>query len=106
MNLLEFANDESASYTQAKDIWRRVGGAVMESRFESLFTELENAITDYRGLLRQREGSGQNKNALPALHAQIHKLNAENNVLRERQEVVCLRLSELLAQVSCWENEL
>ncbi len=81
------------------------GGAVLESRFESLFAELESIITDYRGLRRYLEGNGRDKRSLQSLQKQIQMLNAENVLLRERQEIVCLRLSELLAQVSQWENE-
>jgi len=81
------------------------GGAVLESRFESLFAELESIITDYRGLRRHLEGNGRDKRSLQSLQKQIQMLNAENVLLRERQEIVCLRLSELLAQVSQWENE-
>lgn len=83
-----------------------MGGAVLESRYESLFAELENAITDYRGLRRQLEGDGRNKHSVQALQAQIQKLKAENRMLQERQEEICLRLNDLLAQVNCWENEL
>lgn len=81
------------------------GGAVLESRFESVFAELESIITDYRGLRRYLEGNGRDKRSLQSLQKQIQMLNAENVLLRERQEIVCLRLSELLAQVSQWENE-
>ena len=81
------------------------GGAVLESRFESVFAELESIITDYRGLRRYLEGNGRDKRSLQSLQKQIQMLNAENVLLRERQEIVCLRLSELLAQVSEWENE-
>lgn|GEM_PF-1500695 len=83
----------------------RWGGAVLESRFESLFAELENIITDYRGLRRHLEGDGRDKRSLQILQKQIQMLDAENILLRERQEAVCLRLSELLTQVSHWENE-
>ncbi|OCX69412.1 hypothetical protein [Acidithiobacillus thiooxidans] len=79
---------------------------MLESRYESLFAELENAITDYRGLRRQLEGDGRNKHSAQALQAQIQKLKAENRMLQERQEEICLRLNDLLAQVNCWENEL
>ncbi|OYV81732.1 MAG: hypothetical protein B7Z70_04625 [Acidithiobacillus ferrivorans] len=78
---------------------------MLESRFESLFAELESIITDYRGLRRYLEGNGRDKRSLQSLQKQIQMLNAENVLLRERQEIVCLRLSELLAQVSQWENE-
>lgn len=83
-----------------------MGSAVLESRYESLFAELENAITDYRGLRRQLEGDSRNKHSVQALQAQIQKLKAENRMLQERQEEICLRLNDLLAQVNCWENEL
>ena len=83
----------------------RWGGAVLESRFESLFAELEGIITDYRGLRRHLEGDGRDKRSLQVLQKQIQMLDAENILLRERQEAVCLRLSELLTQVSHWENE-
>ncbi|WP_414041080.1 hypothetical protein ACJU26_03025 [Acidithiobacillus sp. M4-SHS-6] len=79
---------------------------MLESRYESLFAELENAITDYRGLRRQLEGEGRNRHSMQALQAQIQKLKAENRVLQERQEEICLRLNELLAEVNCWENDL
>jgi hypothetical protein len=78
---------------------------VLESRFESLFAELEGIITDYRGLRRHLEGDGRDKRSLQVLQKQIQMLDAENILLRERQEAVCLRLSELLTQVSHWENE-
>ncbi|MDA8152568.1 MAG: hypothetical protein M0003_07600 [Acidithiobacillus sp.] len=84
----------------------RWGGAVEESRFESLFAELESIITDYRGLRRHLKGEGREKHALQLLQKQIQSLDAENIQLRARQEAVCSRLSELLAQVSQWENEL
>lgn len=83
----------------------RWGGAVLESRFESLFAELEGIITDYRGLRRHLEGDGRDKRSLQVLQKQIQMLDAENILLRERQEAVCLRLSELLTQVGHWENE-
>ena len=79
---------------------------MLESRYESLFAELENAITDYRGLRRQREGDGRNRHSEQSLQAQIQKLKTENRMLQERQEEICARLNELLAQVNCWENEL
>ncbi|HUX19317.1 MAG: hypothetical protein ACYDDP_03055 [Acidithiobacillus sp.] len=78
---------------------------MLESRFESLFAELEGIITDYRGLRRHLEGDGRDKRSLQVLQKQIQMLDAENILLRERQEAVCLRLSELLTQVSHWENE-
>lgn len=78
---------------------------MLESRFESLFAELEGIITDYRGLRRHLEGNGRDKRSLQVLQKQIQMLDAENILLRERQEAVCLRLSELLTQVSHWENE-
>jgi hypothetical protein len=78
---------------------------VLESRFESLFAELEGIITDYRGLRRHLEGDGRDKRSLQVLQKQIQMLDAENILLRERQEAVCLRLSELLTQVGHWENE-
>ncbi|PKY11703.1 hypothetical protein B1757_03310 [Acidithiobacillus marinus] len=79
---------------------------MLESRFESLFAELENAITDYRGLRRQREGDGRNPHSVQTLQSQIQKLKAENRRLQERQEEICVRLNALLAQVNCWENDL
>ncbi|WP_291524822.1 hypothetical protein [Acidithiobacillus sp.] len=78
---------------------------MLESRFESLFAELEGIITDYRGLRRHLEGDGRDKRSLQVLQKQIQMLDAENILLRERQEAVCLRLSELLTQVGHWENE-
>ncbi|MHB1581682.1 MAG: hypothetical protein ACYCQM_00565 [Acidithiobacillus sp.] len=78
---------------------------MLESRFESLFAELESIVTDYRGLRRHLEGDGRDKRSLQGLQKQIQMLDAENVLLRERQEGVCRRLSELLAQVSQWENE-
>lgn len=91
-------------HSEAKSLVRW-GGAVLESRFESLFAELESIITDYRGLRRHLEGDGRDKRSLQVLQKQIQMLDAENVLLRERQEAVCLRLSELLTQVSHWENE-
>ena len=78
---------------------------MLESRFESLFAELENIVADYRGLRRHLEGDGRDKRSLQGLQKQIQMLDAENVLLRERQEGICRRLSELLAQVSQWENE-
>ena len=78
---------------------------MVESRFESLFIELESIITDYHGLRRHLEGDDRDRRSLQALQKQLQMLDAENTLLRERQEAICLRLSELLTQVSCWENE-
>ncbi len=79
---------------------------MVESCYESLFAELENAITDYRGLRRQLEDDGRGKNTIPNLQAQIQNLKAENRMLRERQEKICLRLNAVLAEVNGWESEL
>lgn len=77
---------------------------MLEPRFETLFADLERILTDYRSLRRQLPEPGSERQVLRHLQRRVQGLEAENILLRQRQELVCQRLGELLGQIEVWED--
>lgn len=69
---------------------------MQDPRFEPLLQQLESFFADYRA---QRGKQQDDDPRLLLLNRQIEQLQAENQRLRERQEVVCGRLERLLNEL-------